>query len=671
MKKIFGVLCTILLFAVVMTCGVNAEVLSGNCGASGDNVTWELNTETGVLTISGQGYMSNSTSSWDSYKEQIITVIVTDGVTRISNSAFADCTNLVNATIPDSVTNIGRSTFSGCSNLTNLTLGNGITSIGDSVFKNCAGLTNITIPDSVISIGDYAFCYCTGLTSITFPDSVISIGYNPFDKCSNLSSVNITDLDAWCKIDFYSYNSSPFYCNIYPGHDVIELYVNGVKQTDIILSDNITEIKGYTFLGLKSIKSIVIPDSVTKIRHQAFSYCTGLTSITIPDSVTNIDYAAFAGCDGLTSITIPDSVTSIGLGAFVNCPNLTCITVDENNPDYSNDDYGVLFDKDKTKLIQYPAGNSAKSYNIPLSVKRIEGSAFSGCANLVSVTIPDGIMNIGDSTFYDCTGLKNINIPNSVTSIENNAFYHCTGLTNITIPNSVTSIEWWAFEECTNLTSITIPGTVASLGNSAFRSCDKLATVIIENGVKSIGEDTFSGCTSLTSVTIPRSVTEICDGAFDYCITTKGSSIKDVYYAGTEDEWNKINIGSDNECLTSATIHFASVPDVDQVTLSAITLKTTAYEPISSIPASDFIAEVTLTNNTYTGSCSILIATYDVNGRMLNTRYLYADPALGQTISLGSEFFNSDGKIAKIKAFVLSDLRSFTVLGEAREFTNA
>ena len=107
------------------------------------------------------------------------------------------------------------------------------------------------------------------------------------------------------------------------------------------------------------------------------------------------------------------------------------------------------------------------------------------------------------------------------------------------------------------------------------------------------------------------------------------------------------------------------------VVLSGITLKSTAYEPISSIPTGDFIAEVTLTNNTYSGVCTVLLAAYDADGRMLDVRYLYADPDIGKTVTFGTGLSDPNGKISKIKAFVLSDLRAFTILGEAAELTKA
>ncbi len=123
--------------------------------------------------------------------------------------------------------------------------------------------------------------------------------------------------------------------------------------------------------------------------------------------------------------------------------------------------------------------------------------------------------------------------------------------------------------------------------------------------------------------------------------------------------------------ISADTTFYAVWAEADKVALSGITLKNTAYEPISAIPTGDFIAEVTLTNNNYAASCTVLLATYDTNGRMLDVRYLYADPDTGKTITFGTGLSDPNGKIAKIKAFVLSDLRAFIILGEAAELTKA
>ena len=207
-----------------------------------------------------------------------------------------------------------------------------------------------------------------------------------------------------------------------------------------------------------SIKTVTISSGVTNIGSSAFRGCTSLTSVTIPDSVTSIDSYAFCGCTSLTSVTIPDSVTNIGDYAFNGCTSLTSIEVSGNNKNYSSLD-GVLFDKDKSWLITYPAGKTDSEYAIPNSVTDIGGWAFFHCYYLTSITIGNGVTTICSHAFYGCGSLTSITIPNRVRSISDWAFNGCSSLTSITIPNSVTSIYDYAFNACTSLKNVYYTGS--------------------------------------------------------------------------------------------------------------------------------------------------------------------------------------------------------------------
>ncbi|MGN0454855.1 MAG: leucine-rich repeat protein [Ruminococcus sp.] len=187
--------------------------------------------------------------------------------------------------------------------------------------------------------------------------------------------------------------------------------------------------------------------TVTVIKDNAFWNCTSLTSVIIPDSVTSIYYGAFSGCTSLTSVTIGNGVTYIGT-LFAGYTSLTSINVDNENQYYCSVD-GVLFNKDKTSLITYPAGIKSKTYSIPDSVTSISDVAFSGCTSLTSVIIPDSVTSIGGSAFEDCTSLTSVIIPDSVTEIGSRAFKGCTSLTSVIIPESVTSIGDEVFQWCT------------------------------------------------------------------------------------------------------------------------------------------------------------------------------------------------------------------------------
>ena len=312
------------------------------------------------------------------------------------------------------------------------------------------------------------------------------------------------------------------------------------------LDDGTVEITGYNGSAEKvDIPAEIDGKSVTSIGNRAFNGCTSLTSITIPNSVTEIGSGAFSSCTSLTSIKIPDSVMQIGDYVFVGCTNLIEIQVETDNKFYSSDK-GVLFNKNKTEIICYPAGIKDTIYLIPSSVTSIGKRAFQNCSNLINIKIPDRVSYIGSIAFADCTSLTSITIPNSVTSLGNSAFSGCASLTSITIPDSVTSISGGAFGNCTSLTSITIPDSVTSIGGNAFSNtallknqttsekyvgkwvidCDDDAkSVTIKNGTVGIADFAFYDCPSLTSVTIPNSVTSMGEQAFGECVSLLGITI--------------------------------------------------------------------------------------------------------------------------------------------------
>ena len=238
---------------------------------------------------------------------------------------------------------------------------------------------------------------------------------------------------------------------------------NGTSYTVVAIGDQ-------AFFNCSGLTSLTIGNSVTSIGYQAFYECSGLTSLTIGNSVTRIGDSAFYYCTRLTSVTIPASVTSIGDNAFVYCISLTEITVDSNNITYISVD-GVLFNKSKTILIQFPAKKTVVLYTIPESVTSIGNGAFAYCTGLTSLTIGSSVTIIGNAAFLACSKLTSLTIGSGVTSIGNAAFAYCTGLTSVSIPASVTTIGNGAFQGCSGLTSVSIPASVTSIGFAAFQGC--------------------------------------------------------------------------------------------------------------------------------------------------------------------------------------------------------
>ena len=366
-------------------------------------------------------------------------------------------TPITTLTISDSVTSIGDYAFGGCSRLTSLTIPNSVTSIGEGAFRYCRGLASVTIGNSVTSIGDYAFEECSRLTSITIPNSVTTIGESAFYYCTGLEAVNISDLSAWCKIEFIDLFSNP----LYYAHS---LYLNGKLLTDLTIPDNITEIKDYAFYGCTGLTSVTIPNSVTSIGNYAFYGCTGLTSVTMGNRVTSIGDSAFYNCTGLTSVTIGNSVTSIGSSAFYKCNGLTSVTM----------------------------GNSVTS---------IGNSAFYNCIGLKTV-------NISDLSAWCKIGFYN-NYSNPL-NYAHNLYLNGKLLTDLTIPDDITEIKDCAFYGCRGLTSVTIPNNVTAIGNYAFSGCSALESFSFGHNVTTIGEEAFSDCTAMNYIQSRAEVPPVC-----------------------------------------------------------------------------------------------------------------------------------------------------------------
>ena len=315
------------------------------------------------------------------------------------------------------------------------------------------------------------------------------------------------------------------------------------------------------FNGCKSLTSITIPNSVTSIERGSFGGCvklrqnengiyyvdgwvvgtdSSIVKATIKVGTRGIATEAFRSRSSLTIVTIPDSVTSIGNSVFYGCSRLKNIEVSTENKDYKSID-GNLYTKDGKTLIQYAIGKAESTFVIPDSVTSIGEEVFYNCSSLTIVTIPDSVTSIGNSVFYGCSRLKNIEVSTEnkdYKSIDGNLYtkdgktliQYATGKTESTfvIPDSVTSVGAGAFYNCKSLTSITIPNSVTSIGEYAFQSCSRLTNITIPNSVMSIGNSAFYGCYKL----------------------------KEVNYKGTAEQWNNIEIGKYNSCLTNAEINY-------------------------------------------------------------------------------------------------------------------
>ena len=241
---------------------------------------------------------------------------------------------------------------------------------------------------------------------------------------------------------------------------------NDIKS--VSLPDGLTSIGEVAFRGCTSLSSVTIPDSVTSIGYYAFYGCTSLSSVTIPDSVTSIGSYAFSGCTSLSSVTILDSVTYIGNYAFRGCTSLTAINVAEGNTAYVSEN-GVLFNKSKTSLIQYPAGKTDSAYTIPDSVTSIGYYAFLSADSLKSIEVSGNNPNFSSRSgcLYDKTGMTLRVCP--------------AGLGTFTVGKDVASVYSGAFSG-NNLNEVVFSeGASATLGEGAFYDCMNLKKIVIES----------------------------------------------------------------------------------------------------------------------------------------------------------------------------------------------
>ena len=530
--------------------------------------------------------------------ESLTSIIIPDKVKTIEYYAFGMCNRLSSLSIPASVTTIENDAFRGTDGLTKLSVDpsnksymsdsygvlfskdktelirypsynsrksyiipSSVTTIRNGAFENCSFLVNVQIPNSVTNIDSNAFNNCDKISSIIIPDSVTDIGYEVFSNCDCLNSIIFPDsvLSIGCDV----LDNTPIYNNESNWEDGI-FYVGNhllkAKEKDsgeYTVREGTLTIAGNAFYKNTNIEKINFPDSLVYIGEEAFAECWNLTGITLPDGLENIEYRAFMCCYSITEVTIPDSVTNVGSGAFADCDltsvtigagvkqigdafdynrGLANITVSSENECYSSDDDGVLYNKDKTDLIRFPPALDPYNY-------------FDDEIGLFCYNVREGVKNIREYAFVDGTYFDNIILPDSLLNIADYAFCYAY-FKSIVIPDSVVNIGESAFFSC-GLVSVTIPNSVKSIGSSAFEHCWYLQEVTIGSGITTIPISCFSNCDHLTTVTIPNSVTTIRSGAFK-----ESDKLTNIYFVGTQKQWDSISIEKNNEHLLNATIHF-------------------------------------------------------------------------------------------------------------------
>ena len=525
-------------------------------------LTLFVHTDNSFKEIDISGQLTSSLYVSNISTNNIKSVIIGTKVTSISGETFQSATNLTQITIPSTVTEIGSNAFRDASNLVQIDIPDSVTSIGANAFNGASSLTSINIPYLVNILSEGMFQGATSLASINFElnngsSKISSIGTNAFNSASSLSQItipaSITSIGQNAFQDSYG-------LNIVYMWPLTRATLNNTNP-----SPNLSDGSGQTFYGKENV-TITTPSSTLFVDKSSNIYYVNdingelnngsyiiigginLNNVDIGTNVTSISAYAFLSATAMTNITIPSSVTSIGENAFQYDTSLNYITVDSFNNNYSNDISGVLFNKNKTNLIQYPIASTITSYAIPSGVTNIENYAFQGAVNLVNITVPPSVTSIGQNAFQDASGLTSVIFQESTNLSKLNlnvgsgkTFFDASNQTIVTISiitqvfngtgeltntmtdlsganiariEGYTSIGEDAFKDKTTLIAITIPTTVKRIGSRAFYGTTNLTNFSLPSSIISISGEAFYDMTNLTEITLPSSINSIGTDAF-------------------------------------------------------------------------------------------------------------------------------------------------------------
>ena len=295
-------------------------------------------------------------------------------------------------------------------------------------------IQTVSLPEGLLNIGSEAFWCSYALTSVTIPDSVTSIGSSAFAHCSALSSVTIPD--------------------------------------------GVSTIGNGCFSQCSALREITLPAALKTILSDSF-WGVGLENVTIPEGVEKIESHAFYLCPQLQSIHLPASLQEIGTSALACAERLEQITVADGNPRYRVVD-GVLFDRQASSLLCYPAAPERTDYAVPNGTTKIDSEAFSYAETLKHIFLPDSLRVIGYASFLN-SGVMSVNFPEGLEKIEDYAFSRATALKDVVLPESIKKIGENAFQYCSSLERIVLPNAISVLRREVFLYCDALQEIVVKN----------------------------------------------------------------------------------------------------------------------------------------------------------------------------------------------
>ena len=471
--------------------------------------------------------------------EKTDTVIIPETVQKMGNYVFMNCEKIKNIKLPSNLKSIGKTCFQGCISLTGLFIPQSVESIGGGIFGDCDALqsveiedennnfifkdgilydvkngilvsaVNSLIPEKVIvdectkTIDYSAFADCNNLYEIEIPQGVVNIGEKAFARLDNLKNIDIPDsVTNITTLAFYRCNG------------LVSVQVPG----------SVTAIKNGTFRECNNLKKVILNEGVTKIDGSAFIFCSSLEQIKLPQSLVSIGSGAFDNCTSLISVELPDNAI-ISSDTFKECKNLSDIVISDTNNNYIVKN-GILYNKNMTRILCYPAGIKDTEFSVPDTVKTIGDFAFYGAKVLESVDIPDSVIAINTNAFGECSGLKEVVIPDSVTSMGEAVFYKCTSLEKVKLSVNITSPNPAVFQYCSSLKEVVLPESMKFISFFMFSYCKEITNIVLPDKLNSVLRSAFQNCDNLKNITVPKNVTTIQDYAFGYYYDEQSATYK-------------------------------------------------------------------------------------------------------------------------------------------------
>ena len=557
------------------SCGPNVEYAfyqeSGTLVLSGSGETFSYYADF------NREAMNYGEAPWCDYSKTIQNVVVEEGITKIGDSSFSMFLILSKVALPETLIEIGDNAFSGCSALVEVSIPDSVTKIGQRAFYGCINLNAIKMSENILSVGVHAFeeiGYAAENINDDYDCTYIGNVLVYYDSSNRYEESNTTYniLNGTRVIAdgaFLDAADSGITRIILPD-SVVSIGANAFLELktleQIVIPDGLKIIGDSAFLGCESLNTISIPASIELIGESAFENCFSLENISLPDKVFEMQSGLFyyteyyndesnwtdnclyignhlvgfhlSGSEGIkvregtVSVMLPDLADFteyIPIYIPASVEKIFCnshsynkfFEVSDENPYFSSSN-GVLFNKQKTKLIAYPAYKTAESYTVPESVAEIDNFAFFKCASLQDINLPEGLKKIGEGAFSN-SGITSVVIPKSVESIPKDAFNSCEKLTSVKLPQGISKMEKGAFSGCASLESIVLPDSIEYIAQHAFRDCEALKSIKIPEKVFQISYCCFFGCNSLEKVELPASLISIDAYAFYSC-----SSLKEI-----------------------------------------------------------------------------------------------------------------------------------------------